>query len=160
MTKTEQFARVTETNGTSATVEASRSTMCDGCESRDCGGACAVGDLFSHGRVMRTRANNSVGAKVGDLVEVSTPTGTVLSRAFLVFILPLILALGAYYTVMSLSGSGTAALISAAAGLAVAVAVVLIVERTVRRRRPEVSIVRIVREAEENKAEDGEGGDG
>ncbi|MBR3424352.1 MAG: SoxR reducing system RseC family protein, partial [Clostridia bacterium] len=148
------------TDGSSATVEASRSTMCEGCESRDCGGACTVGDLFSHGRTMRTRADNRAGAKAGDLVEVSTPTGTVLSRAFLVFILPLILALGAYYIVLSLSGSGTAALISAAAGLAVSVAVVLIVERTVRRRRPEVAIVRIIREAESSEAEDGEGGDG
>ena len=160
MTETEQLARVIETNGSSATVEASRSTMCEGCESRDCGGACTVGDLFSHGRTMRTRADNRAGAKAGDLVEVSTPTGTVLSRAFLVFILPLILALGAYYIVLSLSGSGTAALISAAAGLAVSVAVVLIVERTVRRRRPEVAIVRIIREAESSEAEDGEGGDG
>ncbi|MBR3639153.1 MAG: SoxR reducing system RseC family protein [Clostridia bacterium] len=160
MTETEQLARVIETDGSSATVEASRSTMCEGCESRDCGGACTVGDLFSHGRTMRTRADNRAGAKAGDLVEVSTPTGTVLSRAFLVFILPLILALGAYYIVLSLSGSGTAALISAAAGLAVSVAVVLIVERTVRRRRPEVAIVRIIREAESSEAEDGEGGDG
>ncbi len=109
---------------------------------------------------MRTRANNAIGAEAGDLVEVSTPTGTVLSHAFLVFILPLILALGAYYLAVTLSGSRTAALVAAGAGLLVSVAVVLIVERSLRRRRPEVDIVRIVRKAEENAEEDSEGGDG
>ena len=160
MIKTEQLARVIETNGDSATVEASRSTMCDGCTSRDCGGACTVGDLFSHGRVMRTRAVNTIGAEPGDLVEISTPTPTVMGHAFLVFILPLILALGAYYLVLTLSGSGTAALISAGAGLLVSLAVVLIVEHAAKVRRPEVEIVRIVREAGENDKTEDEGGDG
>ena len=147
-----------EVNGDSATVEASRSTMCEGCSGRDCGGACNVGDLFSHGRVMRTKAENVAGAKPGDLVEVSTPTAAVMSRAFLVFILPLILALGAYFTVSALSGSQTAALIGAGVGFAVAVAVVLITERIAKGRRPDVAIVRIVRSADEEKTIEGGNG--
>ncbi len=160
MIKTEQLAKVIETDGSSATVEASRSTMCEGCESRDCGGACSVGDLFSRGRTMRTRADNCIGAKAGDLVEISTPTGTVLSHAFLVFILPLVLSVGAYYLVRALTGSGKAAIISMGAGLIVSLAVILIAELAAKRRRPDVTIVRIVREAEENERKDGEGGDG
>ena len=109
---------------------------------------------------MRTRADNLIGAKTGDLVEISTPTGTVLLHAFLVFILPLILALGSYYLVVSLSGSVTAALISAGAGLAVSLAVVLIAERAAKKRRPEVAIVRIVRDAEDERQKDSERGDG
>ena len=160
MIKTEQFARVIDTDGVSATVEAARSTMCEGCTGRDCGGECTVGGLFSHGKSMRTRADNLIGAKTGDLVEISTPTGTVLLHAFLVFILPLILALGSYYLVVSLSGSVTAALISAGAGLAVSLAVVLIAERAAKKRRPEVAIVRIVRDAEDERQKDSERGDG
>ena len=38
-----QRARVKETNGSYATVEVTRSTMCDGCEkSGGCGGHCAI----------------------------------------------------------------------------------------------------------------------
>ena len=160
MIKTEQLAKVIETDGSSATVEASRSTMCEGCESRDCGGACTVGDLFSHGRTMRTRADNAIGAKTGDLVEISTPTGTVMSHAFLVFILPLILSVGAYFLARALTGSGMAAIISMGAGLVVSLAVVLIAEAAAKRRRPDVAIVKIVREADENERQEGEGGDG
>ena len=58
-----------------------RHTACGSC------GACHLGD---DQKDIHLIAKNAVDAHVGDMVEVSMPTGSVLSAAFIVYVLPLI----------------------------------------------------------------------
>jgi sigma-E factor negative regulatory protein RseC len=63
---------------------------CQSCGSRE---ACGV----SGGRAMQIDLDNELGAKVGDRVEVSLPTRSLMKLAFLIYFLPVLaLILGAY----------------------------------------------------------------
>lgn len=88
-------------SGDRADVEVRRRAMCDGCpnDSSDpnaCGHVCAMSSLLGDRKSMTVHVKNNAGAKVGDTVELETPDRTVLASAFLVFILPLILAAVCY----------------------------------------------------------------
>ncbi len=139
-----------ETYGDTALIEASRGSMCEGCHGGDCGEACSLTGLFGTGRAMRTKANNPEGAKPGDLVEISSSDSTVFSHAFLIFILPLVLTFGAYLVGSSLGGAKVGA-IAAGAGFLISAAAVFAVEAAARKRPPSVTIVRIVRTADEKE---------
>jgi sigma-E factor negative regulatory protein RseC len=63
---------------------------CQSCGSRE---ACGV----SGGRAMQIDLDNELGARVGDRVEVSLPTRSLMKLAFLLYLLPVLaLILGAY----------------------------------------------------------------
>lgn len=67
-----------------ATVFLLRQSACSG-DCHSCGGCGAVREeLF-------VRADNPIGAKVGDLVTIETETKTILGAAFLVYLVPIIL---------------------------------------------------------------------
>ena len=145
----QQVAKVIESDGKYAVIEASRSSMCEGCASTDCGGSCGMAGLFSTGKKMTTRANNPLGAKPGDLVEVGSPTGTVLLHALIVFILPVALAIAAYLIGSAIFSSQNAALICSGGAFAAAIAAVLLFESAARKKDPDVTVLKIIRRAEE-----------
>ena len=91
----QQIGTVLETKNGIATVEVMRMSACEGChKSADGCAACAVvGGKKKH----TLYAKNSIGAKKGDRVELSAPTGRVLFYAFAVFVLPIISALAFYF---------------------------------------------------------------
>jgi sigma-E factor negative regulatory protein RseC len=113
-----------------AVVRIQPSSACAGCEAR---GACQV-----HGdKKLLVDVKNDLEAKVGDTVEISMPSGSVLKVSLLVYALPILgLILGA------LSGSvwagafhtpsTPASLIGGGAGLAVSVMVLRYFDRSVR----------------------------
>ncbi len=90
-------ATVIELNGEIATVETERTSACEGCHKMVDGGSCSVCSLMGSGRKLRSVAENRVGAKVGDRVTVETATSRVLFYAALVFVLPLLLAVGGWF---------------------------------------------------------------
>ena len=66
-----------------ALIDVRRNTACgDKCSS--CGSGCDAPNI-------RIEANNNIGAKAGEFVEIQMETKTVLGSAFLVYIIPLIL---------------------------------------------------------------------
>lgn len=77
-----------------AMVESERLSACEGCHKHAEG--CSVCSLMGSNKIISAKAKNSVGAQVGDTVEIETETKTVLFYAMLVFILPLAVMLVLY----------------------------------------------------------------
>lgn len=95
-----QYGTVIETDGDIAKVECERQSACDMCEnSENCTEKC---------KKVYATALNCVGADVGDLVEIETDTKKVLYNAFLVFMVPIFVAVAAYFAVNALFGEGIA----------------------------------------------------
>ena len=137
-----QRARVKETDGAYATVEVTRSTMCDGCEkSGDCGGHCAITGIVGDSRPMTARALNPIGAKAGDLVEVESDERVVLGSAALVFLAPLAVCALFFFLGLRLFGSEAAGIASGAAGFVLAFAGIGLYDRKLRGRAPRIRIV-------------------
>ena len=141
-----QRATVLETNGKEAVIEVSRATMCDGCEKHGgCEGHCEITGLLSTGGKMKTRAKNTLGAEVGDTVEVETASSKVLGYAALVFVLPIIVAGILYFAADSVWHTESAGLIGAAVGFVLTFAVIAAVDRVKRKKEPDIEIVDIVK---------------
>ncbi len=87
-------ATVKSVEGKLAIVESERLSACDGCHKHAEG--CSVCSLMGGNRIITSRAENTVGASVGDVVEIETETRTVLFYAMIVFILPLVIMLSIY----------------------------------------------------------------
>ncbi|MGF7057320.1 SoxR reducing system RseC family protein [Brassicibacter mesophilus] len=79
----DQVGYITSINGNIAEISIKRSSSCgDKCGS--CKGGCSVQGIS-------VKSKNTLGAKVGDYVEIRTQTNIVLKSAFIVYILPLIM---------------------------------------------------------------------
>ena len=75
-----------------------RQSACQGCHKLENEGDCSICSLMSRGSAaMQTRAYNSIGASVGDVVILESKDSRMLSYAFLVFLLPILLFFGAYW---------------------------------------------------------------
>jgi sigma-E factor negative regulatory protein RseC len=138
-----QRAVVLETEGKTATVAVSRSSMCAGCEkSAGCGGHCEIHGLIDLGdHKMTARAKNPIGAVPGDTVEIETKSGTVLSYAALVFILPLAVASLFFWLGSLLFTAEAAPYAAAAAGFALTFVFVALFDRSRRKKGPDITIV-------------------
>ncbi len=72
-------------------VAVKQATACDGCHKKDGCTSCTS--------ILEVRAHNDCGADFGDTVEVTVSTGRVILYAFVVFILPFLPAMVAYFAV-------------------------------------------------------------
>ena len=143
----EQLARIIETDGGTALIEAERSSMCEGCSGKECGASCAMSGLFGSGKSMRTKATNDVGALPGDLVEVESSSSTVLGHAFLIFIMPILIGGACFFAGSRIFSSELWGAVAAAGGLVLSGAILFAVERIVSKRTPSVTVTKIVRRA-------------
>lgn len=86
---------VKEINGEFATVSVLRAEACSSCSGRNfCGSA----------RQAEVRVKNAVSAQIGETVEIETPSEKVLGYAALVFLSPVLLAVGLYLLLYRFSG--------------------------------------------------------
>lgn len=69
-------------------VETVRQSACDGCHTKAFCPSCK--------KKLTARAYNAAGANVGDLVEISTPSGVILKYAVFIFVLPIVIGLAFY----------------------------------------------------------------
>ena len=137
-----QRARVVAAEGSLATVEVTRSSMCDGCEkSGGCGGHCAITGIVGDARPMTAQAVNEIGAGIGDLVEVESDGGTVLVTAALVFLFPLAVCALFFFIGKRIFGGEGAGLAAGAVGFALSFVLVGLVDRRMRKRAPKIRIV-------------------
>jgi len=143
-----QKAVVLEVNGREAVIEVSRATMCDGCEKHGgCEGHCEITGLVANGGKMKTRAENSFGAKVGDTVEVETESGRVLGYAALVFLLPILVCGAFYFVAERLVSEGLYAVLAAVGGFVLTFAGIALFDRSKKKKTPDIKIVNIVNES-------------
>lgn len=142
-----QKAVVLETEGNIAIIEVSRSTMCEGCEKNSgCDHHCDISGIMSTGGKMKAKAENKIGAKAGDTVEVETESKKVLVYALLVFIVPIIVCAVFYLIAYKLTENETASFISAAAGFVLTFAFVAAADRKIGKNAPDIKIVRRINE--------------
>lgn len=84
-----------------AIVESERLSACEGCHKHAEG--CSVCSLMGPNKKISAKAKNTLGAGLGDIVEIETQTKTVMFYSFLVFVLPIALML-AFYGIASFFG--------------------------------------------------------
>lgn len=89
-------AKVVATEGKVATVEVQRKSACEGCHKMTSGEGCGVCSLLGSDNRFTAKAENGLGAKVGDRVEIETGTGRVLFYSALVFLLPVVVGILLY----------------------------------------------------------------
>lgn len=109
-------ATVTKVFRDHATVESERLSACEGCHKLEKG--CSVCALMGGNRKIETNARNSIGAEVGDEVEIETETKTVLFYSLIVFVLPLVMMLGFYFAASALGSSVLVCVLCALFGFA------------------------------------------
>ena len=117
---------VTKVKGNRATVEFDRKSACDSCH------MCAV---TRDGMKVKIVIDNTLGACVGDVVDVAMGERFVLTAAVIVYIIPLVLV-GAGIGIGSLLGE-VAQLLFALGGLVVGFGIAIALDRCVIRKRKE-----------------------
>ena len=128
-----QIGTVVETEGNTAKVECDRKSACDMCENAEhCVEKC---------KTVYATALNDLNAKTGDSVEIETETSRVLISALIVFLLPVILAIGAYVVADKFFGEGISVLIT----FAVLVGTVVLFSFLLNKRAKKRVASRIVR---------------
>ena len=135
-------AMVIQTEGKIAIVETKRLSACDGCHKQLEGESCSVCSLMGGNTTLTSRADNSIGAQVGDTVEIESDSGRILSYAALVFLAPVVLALLLYFAVSPFWG-GSVALGVAFLGLVLAFIGIGLFSKLVIAKRCDVRIVSI-----------------
>ena len=138
-------AVVVAVDGNFATVETERKSACDGCHKAEEGG-CSVCSLMGGNRKIATKAYNSIGAKVGDVVSIESKSSRMLAYGALVFILPIVLALLAWGVVSLFTSNIAAQTIAAFAGFAICFAGIALYSKKILAGRCDVEIVEIVSE--------------
>ena len=137
-------AFVKEVNGKYAVVETERKSACDGCHKNENGEGCAMCKIFGGSTKISAKAKNAVGAKVGDKVEIDSSSGRMLFYALLVFILPLVFAVAAYFVATEIGYGETVGGVSAICAFVVCFAAVSVISHFVISKRCDVEIVKII----------------
>ena len=145
-----QRAVVIRTEGKIAEIEVSRTSMCDGCQKNGgCEHHCELTGLIAgSGKNMKTTAQNRIGARAGDTVEVETESTKVLGYAALVFLMPIVLCTVFYFLAEAVFASETAGLIAAAAGFVFAFLGISVFDRFKKKSLPDIVIADIVERPE------------
>lgn len=117
-----------------------RRAACDGCHRATDDKGCSVCTLLGGNAKTVARARNTVGAAVGDRVEVEARTARVLAYAAMVFLLPIVLLLVGYFVGQQLLGE-QAALVLAGVGFLLSFLFLYFYSRFVVARRVDLEIV-------------------
>ena len=138
-------ATVVAISGRRATVEAERTSACEGCHKSEGENACSVCSLMGGDRKMRAEAENSVGAEVGDTVIIESATGRMLWYAALVFLLPMLSAV-LFYGLAALLGAANGWRIGAGFfGLCGTFGGLFAYSEYIRKKRCDIVIVEVIR---------------
>ena len=137
----QEFGTVVETDGKYAIVEVRRKSACEGCHKGAEG--CDACSLFIADAKHRVSAENRVGALAGDRVMLEAASGRILCYAFLVFILPLLIA-GTVYAISSLLTTEGYAVLFAALAMFCAYFVIGKTSTRLEKKKRSVSISKIL----------------
>lgn len=139
-------AVVTEVNDKYSIVESERLAACDACHKHADG--CSVCSLMGSNKTIRSRAENKIDARVGDVVEIETETKKVLAYAALVFIFPILTMLVFYFVASLFSEISGIRYASAALGFVISFVIVWLYSRLVSSKKYDVVIAKIIKRKE------------
>ena len=137
-------AKVVSLNGDLATVVVKRTSACEGCHKSTEG--CSVCSLMGEGRELSAKAENSVGARVGDTVEIESESKKVFFFGAVVFLFPLVMMLAGYWITSCFTQSEIWRCTAAAVAVVLSFLIVWCYSRTVGKRGTDVKIIRILSE--------------
>lgn len=149
-------AKVISVKGQLAKITVERSSMCDGCSKKGCSGSCGAGSLMGASKNMTAEAYNAAEAKVGDVVTVETSDGKVLSYALLVFILPIAVCAALYAAVYYFIHDERISLAFSGAGFIFTFAIIGIIERIHKKKKPDIVITGIISSDREYQTKESE----
>lgn len=134
----DQIGQVVELQGKSAVVRVRRTSACgENCAS--CGGGCTPTSTT-------LKAVNGLNAKVGDMVKVEMSSGAFVLLAFIGYILPILIAIGAYFVARQLSSDTIVADISAVVALVLTLVAFFVLDKLPKKStRFSSRIIRILR---------------
>lgn len=138
-------ANVVALDGKFATVQTERTSACEGCHKAAGEKGCSVCSLMGSDRKISARAQNTVGAQVGDRVVIESRTGRMLWYAALVFVLPLVIALVLYALAGAWSVTGGWRVLCALIGFAGTFLCLAIYSKHVQKSRCDIVITEIVK---------------
>lgn len=132
-----------------AMVEVARNSMCDGCVNQNCEShTCAAGAMFGSAKTMTVRAQDPLGAAVGDTVWVETADSRVLGNAALVFLMPIAVCMLLYAAADALFATDWIAYAAAGVGFVGAFGVLGLLEKKKKKEEPDIVITEIVQPME------------
>ena len=134
----DQIGQVVELQGKSAIVRVRRTSACgENCAS--CGGGCTPTSTT-------LKAVNGLNAKIGDMVKVEMSSGAFVLLAFIGYILPILIAIGAYIVAQKLSSDTLVADISAVVALVLTLVAFFVLDKLPKKStRFSSRIIRILR---------------
>ncbi|MDD4772964.1 MAG: SoxR reducing system RseC family protein [Eubacteriales bacterium] len=142
-----QTAKVTSSQGATATVEVKRPSACAGCA--------RSGSCLACGKIVTATARNDIGALPGDTVSVESSSSRIIAYAAAVFVLPIAAGLALFYILSALLPDGGAVIYTLSTLLFVFVfaAACIVLNRFIK-RNPDITITEILRE--DNNSEQSE----
>jgi len=115
---------ITEINGDKARVQLDFKGGCKGCSMN---GVCKADGT---GKRQLELSTGNISLQIGDNVEIETSPRSLLTAAFLIFILPLIFSFGAYFLVFHFTASRGLGLLGFFASFGLALLLVSIIDKT------------------------------
>lgn len=146
-------AKVIEVQGDRALVEVQRKSACEGCHKMTSGEGCGVCSLLGADNRFTAWADNRLGARVGDRVEVQSATGRVLFYSALVFLVPVIVGILLYAVSGVIFETELYRYLMLTAGFAVCFLGIWLYSKLVLSKRCDVEIVRICNAPEQTNQE-------
>ncbi len=129
-------------SGKEATVRVERKSACAECHASE--KACGACDLFLGDDRFECSVDNPISAQVGDTVIVQASSEYVIASAALLFILPLIVA-ALCYGIMCILNFSNYAPLGALGGIAVSYIAILLIEKSVKKKKHRMKITEIVK---------------
>ncbi len=144
-----QRATVVSADGKRATIKVDRTTMCDGCHKSNCGDSCAMYKIFGASTSFSADAVNEAGASSGDIVEVEVSDGQVNLNAFIVFIVPIIIAALVYLLTSRMASEGVRILLCVLSFF-LFFAVLALTEKARKNKAPLITVSKIIERADKS----------
>ena len=140
----EAIGKVIEINGKYATVESQRNSACSSCHNCEAKGACHAELIFGEqNQTVVSVADNTIGAKIGDTVEIEASTSKTLFVAFMIFVFPVAIAVLMYFLLSQFISNTTVLAVSLVASFVVAFIVLIKIMNVYVTKKVSLKIVRI-----------------
>ena len=139
-------AEIVSVKGNIVEVKVERSSMCDGCVTKEKSGKCSCShaSLLGESKAFVSEAVCNFPVSVGDTVVIEAADSKVLWNAIIVFILPIVIFIAAHSLILNLISSEGVALAIGAVAFVLSFIAIGIVEKRKRKKLPDITVIEVV----------------